>query len=231
MSRPYTGYDGTSTRRRPGLEAFAAEIQTLTGGALWNNGTLVIRAINGGTSPSVHATGRAVDLSHRPMGDHRRGSTRAEALPLLDRLIVAANDLELEMAIDYGAPARVWRCDRSAWRPNTQVRGVSDSFHIELSPAMADDPDRARAAVRAALETEAAVTPPRYPGRPLQLGSKGISVERVQNRLSELGLYSARIDGSFGPITDAGVRRFQLREAPPVDGIVGPITWRQLFPA
>jgi peptidoglycan hydrolase-like protein with peptidoglycan-binding domain len=36
------------------------------------------------------------------------------------------------------------------------------------------------------------------------------------------------VDGDFGPKTYAQVRRFQTRFAPPVDGIVGPITWHAL---
>lgn len=229
MSRPYTGFDGIVRHRRPGVEAFAVEVNRLTAGELWNNGTLVIRSIQGGSAPSIHSTGRAIDISHRPMGTTaRRGCSRPEALAYLDAFIVGADLLDLEMVIDYAAPARVWRCDREAWRPNSQVRGVADSFHLELSPAIADDPDRARDAVRQIL-TAAPPPPPRYPGRPLRLGSRGVSVERIQTRLAELGYYTVRIDGRFGPITDASVRRFQTTHAPPVDGIVGPITWAALF--
>lgn len=39
------------------------------------------------------------------------------------------------------------------------------------------------------------------------------------------------IDGIFGPATEAMVRRFQAPScgnAPPVDGIVGPVTWNRL---
>jgi hypothetical protein len=165
MTRPYTGFDGISRRRRPGLEMFVSEIQTITGGRLWNNGTLVIRSVQGGTSPSIHGTGRAADLSHRPMGDSRRGTSRSDALDLVNLLIVNADAAELEMLIDYHGTPRVWRCDRESWLPNRQVRGVADSFHIELSPAMADDAERARAAARQIFTTEPPA-PPRYPGRP-----------------------------------------------------------------
>lgn len=230
MGRPYTGFDGVARSRRPGVEAIAREIQTITGGRLWHNGSLVIRPINGGSSPSVHGTGRALDLSHRPMGDHRAGSVRAEALVIVDRLIAGAELLELEMVIDYHLPRRVWRCDREAWRPNTQVQGPADSFHFEFSPGIADDAARAAAAVRQVLgETPIAVTPPRYPGRPLRVGSRGVSVERIQARLNELGYNSGPVDGRFGPVTDRAVRAFQAHSAPPVDGVVGPITWRALF--
>jgi hypothetical protein len=230
MSRPYTGFDGISTRRRPGLEALVAEIQKITAGQLWNNGTLVIRPINGGTSPSIHGTGRAADLSHRPMGDSRTGTTRSGALQLVEQLIAGADLIGLEMVIDYVHPKRVWRCDRRSWAPNPRVNGVGDSFHIEVSPQIADDPGAALDGIRQIL-TPPPAAPPRYPGRPLKLGSRGISVGRVQERLNELGYNSGPVDGDFGPVTDRAVRAFQTVEAPPVDGIVGPITWAALFPA
>jgi hypothetical protein len=229
MSRPYTGFDGISRTRRPGTEALVAEIQKITAGRLWNNGTLVIRSINGGSSPSVHSTGRAADLSHRPMGDHRAGTSRTEALQLVEQLIAGADLIGLEMVIDYVNPKRVWRCDRSSWLPNPRVSGVGDSFHIEISPEFADDPGAALDGIRKIL-TPTASPSPRYPGRPLKLGSRGVSVARVQERLTELGYNAGPVDGRFGPVTDRAVRAFQTIEAPPVDGIVGPITWSALWP-
>ena len=60
----------------------------------------------------------------------------------------------------------------------------------------------------------------------LRQGSKGRSVERVQQLLFflgfDIGIHGA--DGDFGPDTDAAVRAFQSTFAPPVDGIIGPIT-------
>ncbi len=60
----------------------------------------------------------------------------------------------------------------------------------------------------------------------LRQGSRGTSVKRVQQLLFFLGfdIGPAGADGIFGPDTDAAVRAFQTQSAPPVDGIIGPIT-------
>jgi peptidoglycan hydrolase-like protein with peptidoglycan-binding domain len=55
-------------------------------------------------------------------------------------------------------------------------------------------------------------------------GDHGEAVRAVQS-LVPGGLV---VDGSFGPLTEAAVRQFQSMFAPPVDGVVGPITWHAL---
>jgi peptidoglycan hydrolase-like protein with peptidoglycan-binding domain len=58
----------------------------------------------------------------------------------------------------------------------------------------------------------------------VRLGDHGDAVRAAQTLLPG-GLI---VDGSFGPLTDAAVRDYQQMFAPPVDGIVGPITWHAL---
>lgn len=55
-------------------------------------------------------------------------------------------------------------------------------------------------------------------------GDNGEAVKAVQTLLPG-GL---AVDGSFGPLTEAAVREFQSMFSPPVDGVVGPITWHTL---
>lgn len=63
-------------------------------------------------------------------------------------------------------------------------------------------------------------------GNFLQRGSRGTPVKRVQQLLFFLGfdIGPDGADGIFGDDTDAAVRAFQTIHAPPVDGIIGPIT-------
>ena len=60
--------------------------------------------------------------------------------------------------------------------------------------------------------------------RTVRSGDHGDAVKAVQT-LVPGGL---AVDGSFGPLTEAAVREFQSMFAPPVDGVVGPITWHAL---
>ena len=53
-------------------------------------------------------------------------------------------------------------------------------------------------------------------------------VREVQRRLNRLGYGAGKVDGLFGPITDAAVRRYQRGHALAVDGIVGPRTLKDL---
>lgn len=55
-----------------------------------------------------------------------------------------------------------------------------------------------------------------------------LSPMEVQERLAELGMYDGEIDGDHGPITRAGIRKFQITWALHVDGIAGKNTQRTL---
>lgn len=239
-ARPYTGTtEGLGGGRRPGLEELVAAIQYLTSGALWNNGTYGVRPMTSSpTRPSVHGTGRAADLSGRPMGDHRKGCTRAQLQGYADWLVAHADTLGIEYVIDYGyrgsegIGGRTWRCDRQEWRyPALGVlsgggQAWGDWLHVEVSPDMADA-DKATVAYRLGTALGGvAKSPvaPKYPGREYKLGVRGsVVVERIQARLG------VKVDGWFGPVTEAAVKAFQKAEGLTVDGIVGPKTWAALF--
>lgn len=58
----------------------------------------------------------------------------------------------------------------------------------------------------------------------LKYGSRGNDVSALQTALKEMGLYSDKIDGHFGPNTRAAVIAFQRNNGISADGIVGPNT-------
>jgi peptidoglycan hydrolase-like protein with peptidoglycan-binding domain len=62
----------------------------------------------------------------------------------------------------------------------------------------------------------------------LHSGSTGEAVRELQTALQETGNDPGPIDGVFGSQTEAAVKAFQAERGITVDGIVGPITWRNI---
>lgn len=145
--RKYTGTsDGPATGKRLGTEEFVRQVAELSNGVLWNNGTWVVRNMRGKEALSVHATGRAVDMSWRKVGDKGKVNGRERAQAVIDLLIANANYLKIECVLDYFPEphGRGWRCDRQAWQ-NYSSRTIGgapggDWYHIEIAPMFADDP-------------------------------------------------------------------------------------------
>ena len=159
-ARPYTGNkDGAAKGRRAGMIAFIDEITKRSDGALWNNGDFGIRNMRGKETLSVHATGRAVDLSYRyikAIGKGTQTKGKPDARPIAVRwcrlLVKNADLLGIECILDYFPEphGRGWRCDRQDW-VKYDVHTITgapqgDWLHVELTPAMADDPVAVRKA-------------------------------------------------------------------------------------
>ena len=67
------------------------------------------------------------------------------------------------------------------------------------------------------------------PGQPtIAPGATGEVVRRLQRALRRTPNLGLRIDGIFGPATEAAVTEFQKEDSLAVDGIVGPQTWAAL---
>lgn len=169
------------------------------------------RPIRGGTAWSSHAFGAAIDIGWKD-----RDNLETDLIPWL---VDNSDELGIQRIHDYHAN-RYWQAGRG-WVGRPPGTGALNSLHIETHPGKWHD--RTPIADRFSHKPPAPAAP-KYPGKPLQSGSTGINVKRVQQAL--MGL---EVDGKFGPKTDAAVRAFQKAHDLKVDGIVGPVTWRHLF--
>jgi hypothetical protein len=74
----------------------------------------------------------------------------------------------------------------------------------------------------------AAPAPTTAPVRTLRIGMTGEDVRALQRRLTALGFSPGGADGAFGPRTDAAVKAFQTTRKLSADGVVGPLTQKEL---
>lgn len=141
--RPYTGANYAADRVTPGLARLVDYCTFLTGNGLWNNGTFANRRMRGKAGLSVHATGRAVDLSWRKMqakSNPRGFGNHDQAHTFIEFLVTHADILYLELVIDYHTKpfGSAWRCDRGVWQQYKQrtvtAGGKGDWYHIEIAP-------------------------------------------------------------------------------------------------
>ncbi len=65
--------------------------------------------------------------------------------------------------------------------------------------------------------------------RLLKQGDKGDEVRELQQRLAELGYFTASVTGNFGSVTREAVMAFQRRCGLEVDGMAGQLTYERLF--
>jgi len=146
--RPYTGNSDPTDGARPGTVRFQQYMVFLF--QMKNLGIYANRPVRGGSGLSVHATGRACDLG----GGHNQ---IIAAIQFLER---HADQLGIEEIHDYGNRVQPgqhgagWRCDRHAWKiydkPTIGSPGAA-WVHYEISPDMADSPDKVNAAFKAIL--------------------------------------------------------------------------------
>ncbi len=144
-ARDYIGNaDGPSPKPRAGMDAWIKLAIAHSNGIFFNNGSYGQRDAKGkpGTL-SVHATGRAVDLSYRKT-EKNPNANRKDARAFINKIVQNANELGVQAVLDYfpkdhGAG---WRCDRQTWQKYTKhtITGApgGDWFHIEITPQAAD---------------------------------------------------------------------------------------------
>ena len=131
--------------------------------------------------------------------------------------------LLLSVGIDY--QARIWGQAGALNLPSGEP--AAQSCRIASVPATSTPTLMAAPVTPTATPTQVSFTRSLYLSDPMMYGG---DVLQLQKRLYELGYTGVGTpDGWFGPKTDEAVRQFQERNNLVVDGIVGSITWTQLF--
>ena len=157
MPQKYTGTkDGAAKGKRAGTEKLVDLCQRRWG--FTNLGTWVVREMRGKPGQlSVHATGRAADISY--------GKNKAKAIEAMNWFIEHAEVLGIEEVHDYSGITkkgcekwgRGWRCFRkelngAGWKDWSATDNGGSAggtwIHVEISPAMADDAAKFEAAWR-----------------------------------------------------------------------------------
>ena len=162
----------------PGTDEWARLAGVHSGGALWNNGTWVMRDVRGNAGViSNHARGVAMDLSWRRIEPRKLGVSdgRTKAVKFLQAALDNWDLLGIQCVLDYWPDSqasaymgRGWRCDRvgsggnkphanDAWRkyntPTIHGAPGGDWFHIEIVRHLAEDPQLVRQAFAKAFTT------------------------------------------------------------------------------
>ncbi len=63
----------------------------------------------------------------------------------------------------------------------------------------------------------------------IELGDSGSGVKTMQSALKNKGYYSGSVDGKFGKLTDAALRKFQRANGLSADGVFGPASQQKLL--
>jgi hypothetical protein len=194
---------------------FNATVQQLHPGWCWG---YAFRLVRGGSTPSFHSAGLAIDLNapKHPLG--RRGTFDPERQRLIRHL---ASRYGLRWGGDYR-----FRADEMHFEVILNRRAALDlAATIQRRGSI-------KAAARPAVPDQASVRqPPRrivygdyrkhapLGSRTLAMGSAGDDVGFVQRWLG------VRDDGYYGSRTEKRVRAYQIKQSLGVDGKVGRKTW------
>ncbi len=141
----------------------------------------------------------------------KRGAELYWDISLFRAFAAIANSHELE-----------WGGNWKGFKDNPHFQPPNYTWEMarqKIEPEFKGAPEAAPAIVTAALKK---------PGPYLREGASGDEVVALQKKLKEQGFSPGKIDGIFGPATNAAVRAFQKSAKLLADGIAGPLTQRAM---
>jgi Putative peptidoglycan binding domain len=231
MTLTYVGAGTTPSKGpTPGIENWKHYVLGRWPGGI-DLGSFGVRNMRNSSKLSVHAVGRAWDWRYADPGPGRAAADEAIAYALDHH-----EALGIQAVHDY-VNCTIWRSSRAgmgpAWKrqkPSSDMgQGWAKWLHWEVHPDAALH--------TATVEQIIAGTPqpkPRestsasLPLPKLKRGDVGSGVTLLQEVLSFWRYYSKRIDGEFGPLTEAAVAAWQVElqqyNCGEADGIYGPRT-------
>ncbi len=103
---------------------------------------------------------------------------------------------------------------------HTQLKARAPSVNVSNNDTVVNGPGNTQVPSNPAAGTHSQ----------LQVGSKGVAVKELQERLNNSGVAGKKlvVDGVFGPKTDAGLKAFQATVPLGATGIADPATWAKL---
>jgi len=112
-----------------------------------------------------------------------------------------------------------------------QARGISVSADGDFGPATEAAVRSFQSRPGSGLEVDGVVGPNTWGAliMTVQQGSTGPAVRALQAELNKKRRLSLAVEGNFGPATRAAVVSFQQHAGIGDDGVVGPVTWRNLI--
>lgn len=194
------------------FDAFAAHGYTIRPKV---TGAYNCRKITGGSVPSAHASGIAVDVNW-------------DTNPYIKGKLVTDMPKEMIIAIEGirtkgGVPVWRWGGDWDG-RPDT-AHAFYDAMHFELTATTAELKLGIEKAMPDLSPSKLPVLRQPAKGQP---PVEGPAVVKLQELLTRAG-FPVPTTGNFLKITNAQTRAYQASRGLKVDGIVGPATWTALL--
>jgi hypothetical protein len=173
------------------------------------------RPITGGTVPSAHAQGIALDVNW----DTNPYTVTKLITDFPEDIVEAVHALKTPDGVQVFQWGGQW-----GWRPDVHHSNY-DAMHWEVIATPAE--------LVGAFKVREADPTDKYTWPLLGEGERGPAVAQLQTLLAEIvgpGIFG-KVDGFFGPKTYAAVRQYQTTRKLMVDGVVGFGTWTALFHA